>query len=120
MSFGHLCAPNAMDSTKLGKTAKGDSTTNLKASQTVDLAKGGSAAFRKSHGKTQLWKTSDLKAQKSGQHRSVYWVKKKPEDYFTTLTTKPGEQKRWISGAVYTGEWKGNVKHGAPSSSYCT
>jgi hypothetical protein len=26
---------------------------------------------------TQLWKTSDGKAQKNGAHRSVYWVKKK-------------------------------------------
>lgn len=38
----------------------------------------------------QLWKTSDRKAQKEGQHHTVFWT----------------------TGTKYQGEWKDNKKHG--------
>jgi hypothetical protein len=56
---------------------------------------------------TQLWKTSDSKAQKNGAHRSVYWVKKKQRQEDGSIK---GE--KWMHASRYIGDWKENQKDG--------
>lgn len=62
----------------------------------------------------QLWKINDGRAQKEGIRRGVYWVQEKQEDYITRTfrTGKEPYKKKWKTGSMYTGEWKGDQKHG--------
>jgi hypothetical protein len=50
---------------------------------------------------------NDIKAQKNGTKKTVYWVKKKPRDEDGTLK---GET--WTTGQQYIGDWKNNKKEG--------
>lgn len=54
----------------------------------------------------QLWKTHDLKAKKTGQRGTIYWVGK-------SIVTEDGRtiDKR-TPGASYRGEWDGDKKNG--------
>jgi len=56
---------------------------------------------------TSLSKKNDLKAQKNGTKKTVYWVKKKPKDEDGTLK---GE--KWTTSQQYIGDWKDNKKEG--------
>eukprot|EP00357_Protocruzia_adherens_P022715 CAMPEP_0115042120 /NCGR_PEP_ID=MMETSP0216-20121206/46085_1 /TAXON_ID=223996 /ORGANISM="Protocruzia adherens, Strain Boccale" /LENGTH=382 /DNA_ID=CAMNT_0002424191 /DNA_START=565 /DNA_END=1713 /DNA_ORIENTATION=- len=57
--------------------------------------------------KTQKWKINDQRAQKSGPHRTLYWVKKKPRQEDGTYK---GE--KWTASSKYIGDWNNNVKEG--------
>lgn len=50
---------------------------------------------------------NDVKAQKNGAHRSIYWVKKKPKQEDGSVK---GE--KWVSSSKYIGDWKENLKEG--------
>lgn len=55
----------------------------------------------------QRWKLNDLKAQKTGLHKGVYWVRRrKPEE---DGVVKGNE---WYQHCRYVGEWAGNRKEG--------
>lgn len=60
--------------------------------------------------KTQLWKTNDDKADKSGSCHSVYWAKEKKNE--AELKSFHLENKTWQTGNVYKGEWTANKKQG--------
>lgn len=66
---------------------------------------------------TPLWKTFDDKAQKSGPHRSVHWVKKKIQTFEERVTQKDNKP-QYQTAAVYTGDWKNNLKHGFGSQTW--
>ena len=63
-----------------------------------------------------LWKKNDMKAQKNGPHRSIYWVRKKK----TTGNAPVGrgqddstsDKGKWVSSSRYIGDWKENMKEG--------
>eukprot|EP00455_Lapot_gusevi_P045060 TRINITY_DN5725_c0_g4_i2.p1 TRINITY_DN5725_c0_g4~~TRINITY_DN5725_c0_g4_i2.p1 ORF type:complete len:452 (-),score=55.59 TRINITY_DN5725_c0_g4_i2:81-1436(-) len=59
----------------------------------------------------QLWKRWDSTAQKSGVHKSVYWVKPKIESYEHKMMSK-NSQPKFETGCVYSGDWQDNKKHG--------
>jgi len=50
---------------------------------------------------------NDIKAQKNGPHRSIYWVKRKEKQEDGTVK---GE--KWVSSTKYIGDWKENMKQG--------
>ena len=50
---------------------------------------------------------NDLKAQKNGTKKTVFWVKKKKKQEDGTIK---GE--KWTTSEQYTGDWKENKKHG--------
>lgn len=54
-----------------------------------------------------LCKINDLKAQKNGTKKTVFWVKKKKKQEDGTIK---GE--KWTTSQQYTGDWKENKKHG--------
>ena len=79
----------------------------------------------------QLWKTRELKAKKTGNHCSMYSVKRQRTDYEANMLTnltienpvrdtariqtallpqKP--ETKWKTASVYTGAWKDDLRHG--------
>ena len=50
---------------------------------------------------------NDLKAQKNGTKKTVFWVKKKKKQEDGTVK---GE--KWVTSQQYSGDWKENKKHG--------
>ena len=50
---------------------------------------------------------NDLKAQKNGTKKTVFWVKKKKKQEDGTVK---GE--KWSTSQQYSGDWKENKKHG--------
>ena len=54
-----------------------------------------------------LAKINDLKAQKNGTKKTVFWVKKKKKQEDGTVK---GE--KWSTSQQYSGDWKENKKHG--------
>mmetsp|Transcript_30187 Transcript_30187/g.53465 ORF Transcript_30187/g.53465 Transcript_30187/m.53465 type:complete len:282 (-) Transcript_30187:1541-2386(-) len=54
-----------------------------------------------------LWKINDSRANKTGPHRSVYWVKRAEVD-------EEGKVKgeKWEQGSKYVGDWNKNMKEG--------
>lgn len=63
-------------------------------------------------GGTQLWKTADMMADKTGPRHTVYWVRNNKK--FTKskkLGLKTSESK-YSGGSRYMGDWANNTKHG--------
>mmetsp|Transcript_31969 Transcript_31969/g.28333 ORF Transcript_31969/g.28333 Transcript_31969/m.28333 type:complete len:409 (+) Transcript_31969:6-1232(+) len=59
------------------------------------------------------WKKSDIKAQKNGPHRSIYWVKKNNKKLNTGKAGAEGNKNsKWVSSSRYIGDWRENTKEG--------
>ena len=72
------------------------------------------AEKRETQQKKQLWKQWNELANKSGAHKSVFWVNEKKmslEDRIM-LPDNQIDEKQWKTAAVYSGEWKNNGRHG--------
>lgn len=77
---------------------------------------------------TQRWKINDQLAQKNGACQAVYWVRQRTTTAagaighlarrsgekvdVRDMKVSAGDKKQWVTGTVYKGEWKGNLKHG--------
>lgn len=71
------------------------------------IATGGSR-----RGGTQLWKTSDLMADKTGPRHTVYWVRKNKKFAENNKIGVKHSESKYSGGSRYMGDWDSNTKHG--------
>ena len=116
-----------LTNTAVSRTGVSDSEEPFGAGACEHAASGGSSV------RVPKWRESDAKAQKNGEHRAVFWVRKVkapvdpmapalPEAVAQRMAESEASRDRRTAqselrtGAVYEGEWKDNQRHGRVQS----
>lgn len=61
---------------------------------------------------TQAWKTNDFRANKTGPHHTVYWVRHNPAHAKSKKLGLATGDGKYLSGSRYQGDWVDNRKEG--------
>merc|ERR1719313_2360714 len=63
-------------------------------------------------GASQMWKTNDAKANKTGPRHTVYWVRHNKKYATNKRLGLKNSEGKYSGGSRYTGDWRDNKRHG--------